>query len=62
MYYWFLSMLANRFLYLFGVTVHFSNANLVSLKVHDTYNVIFLKFTFNMSDSNREDADSFFRV
>ena len=42
MYYRFLSMLANRFLCLFGVTVHFSNANLVSLKVHDTYNVIFL--------------------
>ena len=62
MYYWFLSMLANRFLCLFGVTVHFSNANLVSLKVHDMYNVIFLKFTLNMSDSDGEDTDSLFRV
>ena len=56
MYYWFLSMLANRFLCLFGVTVHFSNANLVSLKVHDTYNVIFLKFTFYSNDAYRQQA------
>lgn len=62
MYYWFLSMLANRFLCLFRITVHFSNTDLVSLKIHDTHNVIFLKFTFNMSDSDWEDADSFFRV
>ena len=62
MYYWFLSMLTDCFLCLLGIAVHLSNAHLISLKVHDTHNVIFLKFTFNVSNSDGEDADSLFRV
>ena len=57
-----LSVFANGFLYLFRITIDFSYAYLIPSEIHDAYDVIFFKFSFDTGDSNRKYADRFLWV
>ena len=50
MYYRLFAMFAHCFPGLCGVAVRFSYTNLIALEVHDAYNIVFLKFAFDVGE------------
>ena len=62
MYYRLFAMFAHCFPGLCGVAVRFSYTNLIALEVHDAYNIVFLKFAFDVGDSDRKNAGCLLRA
>ena len=62
MYYRLFAMFAHCFPGLCGIAVRFSYTNLIAQKVHDAYNIVFLKFAFDVGDSDRKNAGCLLRT
>ena len=62
MYYRLFAMFAHCFPGLCGIAVRFSYTNLIAQEVHDAYNIVFLKFAFDVGDSDRKNAGCLLRA
>ena len=62
MYYRFFTMFSYSFLCLFSITIYFPYSYLISLKIHDTHNIVFFKFSFNTCNTDRKNTDCIFRI
>ena len=61
MYYRFLAMLSHCFTGLCGVTVCFAHTNGFASEVNNSHDIIFLKFTNDVDDAYRQNADCLIR-